>query len=178
MLFSVKFLRSSSCVLWPALPQLSLNFIMFYSGNWSRKGQIEGHILCEVFVVQSLSHVQLFVTPWTAARQASLSFTILELAQTHVHWINDAIQPSYPLSSPFPPAFNLSQHHGLFQWVSSLHQVVKVLELWLQHQSSNEYSGLISFRMDWLIFLKIDWFDLLAVQGTLKSLFQHHNLKA
>ena len=50
-----------------------------------------------------------------------------ELAQTHVHWVSDAIQPSHPLSSPSPPTFNLSQHHGLFQWVSSLHQVAKVL---------------------------------------------------
>ena len=60
---------------------------------------------------------------------------LLELAQTHVHLVGDAIQPSHPLSSPFPPALNPSQHHGLFQWVSSLHQVAKVLELQLQHQS-------------------------------------------
>ena len=56
-----------------------------------------------------------------------------EFTQTHVHWVGDAIQPSYPLSSPSPPAFNLSQHQGLFQWVSSLHQVAKVLALQLQH---------------------------------------------
>ena len=60
---------------------------------------------------------------------------LLELAQTHVHWVGDAIQPSHPLSSPYPPAFNLSQHQGLFQWVGSSHQVAKVLELRLQHQS-------------------------------------------
>ena len=59
----------------------------------------------------------------------------LELAQTDVHQIGDATQPSHPLSSPSPPAFNLSQHQGLFQLVSSLHQVAKVLELQLQHQS-------------------------------------------
>ena len=59
----------------------------------------------------------------------------LETAQTHVHWVSDAIQPSHHLSSPFPPAFNLSQHQGLFHWVSSLHQVAKALELQLQHQS-------------------------------------------
>ena len=58
-----------------------------------------------------------------------------ELAQTHVLWLSDAIQPSHPLSSPSPPAFNLSQHQGLFQGVSSLHQVDKGLELQLQHQS-------------------------------------------
>ena len=58
-----------------------------------------------------------------------------EFTQTHVHWIGDAIQPSHPLSSPSPPAFNLSQHQDLFQWVSSSHQVAKVLEFQLQHQS-------------------------------------------
>ena len=58
-----------------------------------------------------------------------------ELAQTHVHWVSDAIQPSHPLLSPSPPAFNLSQHQGLFQWVSSSHQVAKLLELQLWHQS-------------------------------------------
>ena len=58
-----------------------------------------------------------------------------ELTQTHVRWVGDTIQPSLPLSSPSPPAFNLSQHQSLFQWVSSLHQVAKVLEFQLQHQS-------------------------------------------
>ena len=58
-----------------------------------------------------------------------------EIAQTQVHWFCDAIQPSHPLSSPSPPAFNLSKHQGLFQGVSSFHQVAKVLELQLQHQS-------------------------------------------
>ena len=71
--------------------------------------------------VQLLSHVQLFATP--------------ESTQIHVHWLGDAIQPSHPLSSPSPPALNLSQHQGLFQWVSSLHQVAKVLEFQLQHES-------------------------------------------
>ena len=102
------------------------------------------------------------------------SFPVLcylpEFAQTHVHWVGDAIQPSHPLLSLSPPAFNLSQHHGLFQWVSSSCQVAKVLEFPLQHQSFHEYSGLISF--------KIDWFDLLADQGTLKRLLRHHSSKA
>ena len=84
---------------------------------------------------------------------------LLELTQTHVHWVGDAIQPSHPLSSPSPPAFNLPQHQGHFQWVSSLHQVVQVLESFsFSISSSNEYSGLIPLR--------IDWFDLLAVEGT------------
>ena len=65
----------------------------------------------------------------------SVHYQLLELAQTHVHWVSDDIQPSHPLSSSSPPAFNLSQHQGFFQWVSSLHQVAKVLEFQLQHQS-------------------------------------------
>ena len=60
---------------------------------------------------------------------------LLEFTQTHVHWVCDAIQPSHPLLSPSPPAFNLSQHQRPFQWVSSSHQVAKVLEFQLQHQS-------------------------------------------
>ena len=60
---------------------------------------------------------------------------LTELAQTHVHWVCDAIQPSHPMSSPSPPAFNLFQHQGLCQWVSSSHQVARVLELQLQPQS-------------------------------------------
>ena len=75
---------------------------------------------------QSLSRVWLFATPWTTARQASLSITNSWSTQTHVHWVSDAIQPSYPLSSPSPPALNLSQHQGLFKWVSSSHHVAKV----------------------------------------------------
>ena len=94
---------------------------------------------------------------------------LLELTQTHVHQVSDVIQPSDSLSSSSPPAFNLSQNHCLFQQVSSSHEVAKVLEFQLQHQSF-QYSGLISFRMDWL--------DLLAVQGTLKNLLQHHSSKA
>ena len=60
---------------------------------------------------------------------------LLEFIQTHIHQVGDAIQPSHPLSSPSPLAFNLSQHQGLFQWVSSSNQVAKVLEFQLQHQS-------------------------------------------
>ena len=96
-----------------------------------------------------------------------------EFTQTHVYWLgwwfHPTIQPCHPLLPPSPPTFNFFQHQGLFKWVSSSHQVAKVLEFQLQHQSSNEYSGLISFKMDWL--------DLLAVQQTPKSLLQHHSLK-
>ena len=59
---------------------------------------------------------------------------LLELAQTHVHWVSDAIRPSHPLLSSSPPASNLAQHQGLFHWVSSTHEVAKVLEFQLQHQ--------------------------------------------
>ena len=83
------------------------------------------------------------------------------------HWVGDAISSSVV---PFSSRLQLSQHQGLFQWVSYSHQVAKVLEFQLQVSPSNEYSGLISFRMDWL--------DLLSVQGTLKSLLQHHSSKA
>ena len=80
---------------------------------------------------------------------------LLELTQTHVHWVGDAIQPSHPLSSPSPPAFNLSQHQGLSQRASSSHQWPKYWSFSFSISPSNEYSWLISFRMDWL--------DLLAV---------------
>ena len=85
--------------------------------------------------VQSLSHVRLFATPWIAVCQASLSITLPEFTQTHVHQVGDAIQPSHPLSFPSPPAPNPSQHQSFFQWVNSLHKVAKVLEFQPQHQS-------------------------------------------
>ena len=80
-----------------------------------------------------------------------------EFTQTHVHWVSDAIQPPHHLSSPSPPALNLSQHQGLLKWVSSSHQVAKVLEFQLQHQAFQRI-----FRTD---FFRMDWLDLLAVQG-------------
>ena len=92
-----------------------------------------------------------------------------EHTQTHVHRVGDAIQPSHPLLSPSPPAFNHSQHQDLFQWVTSLYQVAKDWSCSFSISPSNEYSGMISFRMDWL--------DCFAVQGTLKSFLQHHSSK-
>ena len=92
-----------------------------------------------------------------------------EFAQTHVHPVSDALQPSHPLSSPSPPAFNLSQHQGLFSNESDLR--IRWPKYWsFSISPSNEYSGLSSFR--------IDWFDLLEVQGTFKSVLQHHYSKA
>ena len=95
---------------------------------------------------------------------------LLEFTQTHVHRVSDAIQPSHPLSSPSPPAPNPSQHQSLFQRVNSSHEVAKVWSFSFSIISSKEIPGLISFRMDWL--------HLLAVQGTVKSLLQHHSSKA
>ena len=94
---------------------------------------------------------------------------LVEFTQTHVHWVGDAIQPSYPLLSPSPPAFYLSS------WVFSSESVLRIRwpKCWsfsFSIRPSIEYSGLISFT--------IDWFDLLAVQGTHKSLLQHHHSKA
>ena len=95
-------------------------------------------------------------TPWTAAHQAYLSVTnsqsLLKLMSFESVMPFNHLILCRPLA---PPAFNLSQHQGLFQWVSSLHQVAKVLEFQLSISPSNEYSGMMSFR--------IDWFDLLAV---------------
>ena len=84
-----------------------------------------------------------------------------ELPQTQVHQVNDAIQSSHSLSSPSSPTFNLSQHQGLLQWVSSLHQLAKHWSFSFNISPYNEYSRLIAFS--------IDWFDLLAVQETQES---------
>ena len=95
---------------------------------------------------------------------------LLELTLSHVHGVSDAIQPSHPLLSPSPPDFNLSQPQ-VFSNESVLHiRWTKDWSFSFSISPSNEYSGLISFRMDWL--------DLLAVKGTLKSLLQHHSSKA
>ena len=75
---------------------------------------------------------------------------LMEFTQTHVRWVSDAIQPSHPLLTPSPPAFYLSQHQCLSQWVSSLHQVAKVLEFWLQHQSF-QWTPRTDFLWDGLI---------------------------
>ena len=108
-------------------------------------------------------------TPWIAACQASLSFTI---SQSLLKLMSiELVMPSNHLIMlpSSPPALNFSQHQSLFQWIGSSHQVPRVLELRFSISPSNGYSGLISFR--------INWFDLLAVQGTLKRLLQQHSLK-
>ena len=94
-----------------------------------------------------------------------------EFTQTHVHRVSDAIQPSHPLLSPSPPAPNPSQHQSLFSNESVLH--IRWPTYWnfsFNISPSNEHPGQAFFRMDWL--------DLLAVKGTLRSLLQHHSSKA
>ena len=91
-----------------------------------------------------------------------------KFAQVHVHCISDAIQSSHPLMPSSPFALDLSQHQGLFHWVICSHQMTKILKLQLQHPSFQWI-----FRVD---SLKIDWFDLLAIQGAFRSLLQHHSM--
>ena len=99
------------------------------------------HIAFQFCPVQSLSRVGLFATPTLcdpmnrSTPGLSVHHQLPESTQTHVHWVGDAIQPSHPLSCPSPPVLNLSKHQALPQWVSSSHQVAKVLEFQLQHQS-------------------------------------------
>ena len=107
----------------------------------------EKFLVSQFSSVQSLSCVRLFATPWTAAHEASLSIQLLESTQTHVHWVSDAIQPSHPLSSPSPPALNLSQHQGLFKWVSSLHQVAKEVNANLM--CKKPFIKVTSFLLNW-----------------------------
>ena len=119
-------------------------------------------------VIHRVAKSQTRLSDWTELNWGFLVFLhLLEFTQTHVHRVGNAIQPSYPLSSPSTLAPNPSQHQGLFQWVHSSHQVARYWSLSIS--PSNEYSGLTSFRHD--------RFDL-AVQGTLKSLLQHHSSKA
>ena len=119
------------------------------------------------------SHSGMLCTPMDCSTSC---FPILhyhsEFAQTHVHWVDDAIRPSQPLSLPTSPALSLSQHQGLFQWISSLLQVAKILEFQLQHQ----YFQWI-FRVNIFWEIRIDLLDLLAVQGTHRNLLQNHSLK-
>ena len=109
----------------------------------SRESDLEGS-------VQFSSVAQLCLTLCNSMDCSTPGFAVhhklLELAQIHVHQVSDAIQPSHPLSSHSLPTFSLSQHQGLFQWVSSLHRVAKVLEFRFSISPGNEYSALISFR--------------------------------
>ena len=137
--------------------------------NWPRPlvqyWIIKKGILFVAVVVQSLSHVRIFVAPWTTAHQVPLFSTDSRVCSNSCplsRWCYLTISTSSP---PSPFAFNPSQHQGLFQRVSSSYQVAKVLELQLQQQSFQWIFRFISFRIDWFHFI---------VQGTLESLLQHH----
>ena len=144
-----------------ALKQLNSKFITLKNSAFLGPDQCSS--------VQSLSRVRLCDPIYRSKPGLPVHHQLPEFTQTHVHQVGDTIQPSHPLLSPSPPALNPSQHQGLFKWVSSSHQVAKVLECQLQNQSF-QWTPMISFRMDWL--------DHLAVQGTLKSFLQHHSSKA
>ena len=139
--------------------------------NSEQRSEIRTHKMLFVVVVQLLSHVQLFATPWTAACQASLSCTIsrglLKLVSIELMMLSNHLILCHPLLS----LTSIFSSIRVFSNESAIH--IRWPKYWsfsFSISPSNEYSGLISFR--------IDWFDLLSVQGTLKSLLQHHRLKA
>ena len=111
------------------------------SAQWAaRKASLNRNthdkIMCWFSSIQSLSRVRLFVTPWNYSMPGfPVHHQLPGITQTHVHWVGDAVQPSHLLLSPSPPIFSLSKHQGLFKWVSSSHELAKVLEFQLQHQS-------------------------------------------
>ena len=125
-----------------------------------------------LLLIQLPSRVWLLATPWTAAGQASLSLsTSWSLPKfMFIASVMPASQPSHPLAPSSPSALNPSQHQGLFQWVVCSIRWPKYWSFNFIISLSSEYSGLIS--------LKIDWFDLLAIQGTFRSLLQYHSSKA
>ena len=141
-------------------------------GIWIR--QTEAWMVQEslaLVAVRLLSHVQLFATPWTAACQASPSITnfwsLLKLMSI------ESMIPSNHLILCFPPAFNLSQHQGLFKWVSSLHRVAKVLELLLQHQSFQWIFRMNSLRLTGLISLQSKGLSTVFSNTTVQKLQKH-----
>ena len=177
---SCVFLKESSFLHWSAVPHCHRSNICLFIGLF-----LYSLLLCHfVYSCTSITFSNslqfsrsLCLTPCHPMNHSRpglpVHHQLPEFTQTHVHWAGDAIQPSHPLSSPSPPALNLSQHQGLFQWVFGKDSPVLPIR-WPKYWSfsfgirpSNENPGPISFRMDWL--------DFLAVQGTLKSLLQHHS---
>ena len=138
--------------------------------EWSTLTTCNWHCKAEVQSVQfSCSVMPEYLHPMArSAPGLPVHHQLLEFIQTHVHWIGDAIQPFHPLF-PFSSSLQSFPASGSLKWVSSSHQVAKVLSFSFSISPSKEYSGMISLRMDWL--------DLPAVQGTLKSLLQHHSSK-
>ena len=120
--------------------------------NWWMLAKLTVAIIHYIYI-SKLSH-SVGLTLWNTMNCGTPCFPVHhqlpELAQMHVHRISDVIQPSHPMSSPSPPAFNLSQHQGLFQWASSSNQVARVLEFQLQHQSF-QWIFTTDFLLDWLV---------------------------
>ena len=175
MEFQLSYFKSSKCCI-----QYARKFGNFSNVHRTGKGQFSLQSQRKAMpknvqsIVQFSSVTQLCLTLCDLMDCSTPGFPVHhqlpELGQTHVHQVSDTVQPSHPLLSPSSPTFSLSQHQGLFQWVSSSHQMAKYWSFSFSISPSNEYSGLISFR--------IYWFDLLAIQVTLKSLLQHHSSKA
>ena len=116
--------------------------------NWLESPEITGYLSSVQF---NCSVVSDWLWPMDCSMPCfAVHHQLLELTQTHVHWVSDVIQPSHPLSSPTPSTFNLSQHQGLFKWVSFSHQAAKVLEFQLQHQSF-QCTSRTDFLLDGLV---------------------------
>ena len=120
-------------------------------------------------VVQSLSRAWLCNSMDCSKQGLPIPHHLPEFTQVHDHWVSDAIQPSHPLLSPSPPAPNPSQHQGLFKWVNSSHEVTKVLEFQLQHQS---------FQWIFRVHFPYDWLGESPCCPKDSNLFQNHGSKA
>ena len=127
------------CCFFIELPFLCHRSVIYICENLSTSRLTVSVPFMYLLVLSCCSATQLCPTLWDPMDCSMPGFPDLhhltEFAQTHIHWVSDAIQPSHPLLSRSPPTFNLSQHQGLFKWVSSSHHVAKVLEFQLQHQS-------------------------------------------
>ena len=141
-----------------------------YIANWTPNIVFMVEFLCKWHSVQfSLSVVSDSLWPHGCSTTGLLvHHQLLKFTQTHVHWVSDAIQSSHPLSSP-SPTFNLSQHQGLCKWAFRI-RGLKYWSFCFNISTFNEYSGLIYLRMNWL--------DILAMKETLTGLLQHHSSKA
>ena len=154
------------------LKSLSQNNLIIFLGPWSVSmcWQWQRHRNIGVQFSRSVMSDSLWPHESGSTPGLPVYHQLPEFTQTHVHWVGDAIQPSHPLSSPSPPALNLSQHRGFSNKSALRIRWPKYWSFSFNISPSNEHPGLISCRMDWL--------DLLAVQGILKSLLQHHRSKA
>ena len=141
-----------------------------FLSSWGKVSWNNKSMLIKIVVVQSLSCMWLFATPWTAAHQASLSFTyVLEFAQILVHWVGDTISSFVTPFSSCPQSFSASGSFPMSWLFTSGGQST---------EASVSASVLPMNIQGWFPWFRVDWFDLLAVQGTLKSLLQDHNSKA